>query len=251
MQRPRSLFRLSFFSGCLIVLGAATAGCSDFGPRSTISATYQVTQMVTQVVVRDAAGNVHVATRSGGDGISVTEARSFRGSPPASTHSVSGGTLTLTYTCPSSDCGIDYTVTVPADLPVTVDASAGDVTLTGLSGAVQVQADAGAVALTDLSGPVRVRADAGEIRGTGLGSRQATLTDSAGSVTLAFTAAPTSLAVQAKAGDVKVTVPGSESYAATATASAGQTRVTVPTSPGSSHVIRAASDAGNVSILGG
>jgi hypothetical protein len=211
---------------------AATAGCGLTGPQSEKSASYQVTQPVTQLVVQDAAGDVRVSTGAGG-AVGVTENQSYRGSPPASSHKVSGGTLTLTYTCPSSDCGIDYTVTVPAGLAVQVVADAGDVTLTGLGGAVQVQADAG------------------DVRASGLGATRAKLVADAGDVTLGFDTAPANLSVQASAGDVKITLPGTVGYAVTATADAGDTHVTVPTSPGSAHVVQAESDAGSVSVLAG
>ena len=214
---------------CLI---AAAAGCGIVGPQSDKSVFYQVPQRVTQLVVQDSAGDVHVSTGSG-SAVGVTEHQTYRGSPPASTHALSGGVLTLAYTCPSSDCGIDYTVTVPAGLAVQVDAQAGDVTLTGLDGALQV------------------RADAGDVRATGLGSSTANLVAGAGDVTLGFDAAPANLSVQADAGDVRITLPGTVGYAVTATADAGDTHVTVPTSPGSSHVVKAVADAGDVSVTAG
>jgi hypothetical protein len=236
--------------GCAIAAVAATAGCGQFGPESTQSNTYQVTQPVTKLVVQDAAGNVHV-TAGSGNAIGVTEEQSYRSSPPDSSHSVSDGTLTLTYSCPSGSCGIDYTVTVPTGLAVQVGAQAGDVTLDGLGGTVAVDASAGDVTLSDVTGALQVQADAGDIKASGLGSPRAKLVASAGEVTLGFDTAPTDVSVQAAAGDVQVTVPGSVGYAVTATASAGDTHVTVPTSTGSAHVIEAESQAGNVSVLAG
>jgi DUF4097 and DUF4098 domain-containing protein YvlB len=236
--------------GCLVVAGAAAAGCGDLGPQSTRSTSYQVTGQVTRLVVQDAAGSVHVSAGSG-NAIGVTEAQSYHSSPPASSHAVRGGTLTLTYTCPDGNCGIDYTVTVPAGLSVQVGADAGDVTLSGVGGAVAVDASAGEVTLANLSGALQVQADAGDIRATGLSSARAKLVADAGEVTLGFNAAPGNLFVQADAGSVRVTVPGSIDYAVTATASAGGTHVTVPTSTGSAHVIQAQSDAGSVSVLAG
>jgi Putative adhesin len=221
--------------GCLAVVvaaGAMTAGCQLQGPESERSSSYQVTEKVTQLVVQDAAGDVHVSVGTE-PAIGVTEHQTYRDSAPDSSHAVSNGTLTLTYLCPSGSCGIDYTVTVPAGLAVQVDAAAGDVTL------------------SDLGGDVQVQADAGDIRASGLGSPRAKLVASAGDVTLGYTAAPANLSVQASAGNVKVTLPGTVGYAVTATADAGSTHVTVPTSPGSAHVVKAESDAGDVSVLEG
>lgn len=227
--------RSAVLCGCLIAAAAAVAACGQFGPQSQRTSSYDVTQPVTRLVVQDGAGNVHVSAGSGSSTlIAVTEAQSYRGSPPNSSHTVSGGTLTLTYSCPNGgDCGIDYTVTVPAGLSVQVEADAGDVSLAGLGGAVQV------------------RADAGDIRGSALDSPRATMTDSAGNVMLAFNAAPGDLSVLADAGNVEITVPGSAGYAVTANTAAGNTHVDVPTSTGSAHVIEAQSSAGNVSVLTG
>ena len=231
-RRAAAVAGLSAAIAATVAATAATAGCGQVGPQTEKSASYQVTQPVTQLVVQDAAGDVHVSTGTG-SAVAVTENASYRSSPPKSSHEVSGGTLTLTYTCPSSNCGIDYTVTVPAGLAVQVVADAGDVTLTGLNGAVQVQADAG------------------DVRASSLGATHAKLVADAGDVTLGFDAAPSNLSVQASAGDVKITLPGTVGYAVTATADAGDTHVTVPTSSGSAHVVQAESDAGSVSVLAG
>lgn len=256
LRYPRGRARRA--AGALATLATAVAGAaavtgctqSQSGPQSTQSASYQVTQPITQLVIRDAAGDVKV-TAGTTNAVHVTERQSYRGSPPDSSHAVSNGTLTLTYTCPSGNCGIDYTVTVPTGLAVQVDAAAGNVSLAGLKGYAQVQASAGNVDLADLSGALQVQADAGDVQASGLDAPRAKLVATAGNVMLGFSAAPMNVSVQASAGNVKITLPGTADYAVTASADAGNKSITVPTSAGSAHVVQASSDAGNVSVLAG
>lgn len=90
----------------------------------------------------------------------------------------------------------------------------------------------------------------GDIGGVGLTSPSARLTDDLGNINVAFTAPPAHLVAIDQEGDVTVKVPTTTAYRVTAQAQLGSMTVTVPTSPSASHVIRASSQLGNVTVTG-
>jgi hypothetical protein len=69
-------------------------------------------------------GNVTV-TGGGGSGVSVTQQVYYSKTPPTTTRTVSGTTLTVTYDCPAQlVCGVAYTLAVPRSAAVRVTATA-------------------------------------------------------------------------------------------------------------------------------
>jgi DUF4097 and DUF4098 domain-containing protein YvlB len=142
---------------------------------------------------------------------------------------------------------VDYRIEVPAGTAVTVDADAGQVTITGISAAVKITADAGAVQLTDVTGAVEVTAGAGSVRGTGLAG-PTTVDSDAGSVDLAYVKAPTNVNVTSDAGKVTVRLPAG-SYAVDAKVSAGNRTVGVTNDPSSPNKITVRSSAGAVEVI--
>jgi hypothetical protein len=118
--------------------------------------------------------------------VHVTEHKSYLGTPPVSTHAVSKGVLTLTYTCPSSasGCGVDYTVQVRSGVAVQAIDSAGNITLSKLGGDLQLQDSAG------------------DIQATALTSTHAKVDDDAGEITASFSTVPVNLYADDQAGDV-------------------------------------------------
>ena len=215
-------------SVCTVVLVAVPAACAALGVQNHHTVDYDVNQPVSTVVINDTAGNVEVT--GGAGALNVSEQQSYHDTAPTTSHSVVDGTLTLTFTCSTDDCGVDYDVQVPDGTAVRISTSAGDVTLSVLSGAVQAATSAG------------------KITGSGLSARQARFTDSAGDVLIGFTAPPASLYADSDAGDVTILLPGSASYRVAASSQAGAVHVTVPQSAGSGNAVTAQSEAGDVAV---
>jgi DUF4097 and DUF4098 domain-containing protein YvlB len=211
---------------------------------------YTVDEKIGALSVRDPSGRIEVLTGTGP--VSVREQYTYASSPPKTSHKVEGDTLSLVNSgCDQSGlnrrCQVDYRIEVPAGTTVTVNADAGQVTVTGISAAVKVTADAGAVQLTDVTGAIEVTAGAGSVRGTGLAG-PTTVDSDAGSVDLAYVKVPTSVNVTSDAGKVTVRLPAG-SYAVDAQVSAGRRTVDVTNDPSSPNKITVKSSAGSVEVI--
>ena len=168
-----------------VISGTATAtaspGLSVPGTHQA-TARYQITAPVSTVVIVSHVGNVTV-TGGSGPGVSVTQRVYYSKTPPTTTRTVSGKTLTVTYDCRTQlVCGVAYTLAVPRSVAVRVTAGAGSVRLTGLAGSVTAKADVGL------------------INATGLTSASVSLTTRVGGISASFTAAPTAVQASANVG---------------------------------------------------
>jgi DUF4097 and DUF4098 domain-containing protein YvlB len=213
---------------CSTVVVAVPAACAALTVQYHHTVDYTVSQPITTVVIDDAAGDVTVT--GGASALDVSERQSYHDSPPVTSHTVADGTLTLTYHCSSDNCGVDYNIQVPTGTAVTIDASAGDVVLTGLDGSIQATTSAGDITASDLT------------------SGQARFSDSAGAILVGFAAAPASVYAQSDAGDVTIFLPVSGTYQVAASSQAGRVHVTVPLAAGSANSITAKSQAGDVAV---
>ena len=215
-------------SVCTVVAVAVPAACAALAVQIHHTVSYGVSQPVTTVVIDDPVGNVQV--NGGASKLGVSEYQSYRDSAPVSSHTVADGTLTLTFHCASTECGIDYDVQVPDGTAVEINASAGNVTL------------------TDLSGSVQASTRAGKITATAMSARQARFSDGAGNILIGYVSAPTSLYAGAGAGDVTLFMPGGASYKVAASSRAGAVHVTVPQSASAPSAVTATSTAGDVAV---
>ena len=123
---------------------------------------------------------------------------------------VVGNTLQLHSTCPNfgSDwCRVDYEVTVPRDMTLTVRSGDGSVDISGMSSPVDIDTDNGSVDLADLSGDVRVSSDNGRIDAVRLRSQTVTADTDNGRLTLEFAEPPTTVAATADNGRITIVVP--------------------------------------------
>ena len=196
--------------------------------RST--AVYAITSPVSALVVTSRVGNVTV-TGGSGSTASVTEEATYSSRPPVTTRTVSGGTLTVGYTCPTElVCAVVYDIRVPR------------------TAAVQVTANAGKIVLSGLAGQVTAKADAGLITATGLTVPSVSLTTDVGAITADFAAAPATIAAVARIGAITLRVPSSASYMVIANASFGQATVRIPQDPSAPHTITATTDVGAILV---
>jgi hypothetical protein len=146
-------------------------------------------------------------------------------------------------------CSTSIDVFVPAALDVSAASSAGDVTVSGISGAVTLESSAGDVRFDDITGAVDAHSSAGDVVGRGLRSTVVTARSDAGDVRLTFVVPPTQVKADSSAGDVRITLPGDERlYAVDAGTSAGDTNVGVKTSSESPYAVSAHSSAGDVAV---
>lgn len=215
---------------------SATAATARASPGLSVpgthraTTTYQISSPVSTVVVISHVGNVTV-TDGSGPAISVTQQAEYSRTPPETTRTVSGQTLTVTYTCPAQlVCGVAYTLGVPRGMAVRVTAGAGSIHLAGLAGSVTA------------------RTDAGLINATGLTSGSVSLTTSVGAISASFAAAPVTVRVTARVGAIALHLPGTASYKVTADAHLGKAVVSVPQNSSSGHAITATTDVGAIVI---
>jgi hypothetical protein len=213
--------------------GTATASASpglSVPGAHRATASYQIAAPVSTVVIVSHVGNVTV-TGGSGPGVSVTQQVYYSKTPPTTTRTVSGKTLTVTYDCRAQlVCGVAYTLAVPR------------------SAAVRVTAGAGSVRLTGLAGSVTAKADVGLINATGLTSASVSLTTRVGGISASFTAAPTAVQASANVGAITLHVPGTTSYKVAADARVGKTSVSAPQSASSGHDITATTDVGAITV---
>ena len=214
---------------------ASSAGSTEksTGP-SEPGGGYQLSPAVTALQVNAPVASIDVTAQDGAPAISVRE--QLHGGA-STTHAVTGSSATLTAHCPAgisfSVCRVDYTVTMPARVALTVEGSAGDVTLTG--------------PLTT----VTISTDAGKVNGTALGAGTYQVSTSAGTVHLAFAKPPNSVTVKSDVGQVTLTVPGSTSYAVTTDTTIGVQHVEVDRNSSSPHRINVSTTVGSITISRG
>jgi len=213
-----------------LVAGCGTLGNLGAPSHNRPAKSFTVSGPVSAVVIHGGSGSIDV-TGSARSTVSVSQQVSYSKTPPNAAHSLRGGTLTISYSCPVEIvCGVSYTVQVPRGVAVTVSAGAGSITLTSLTGTVSA------------------RAAAGLITAAGLRSAIASFTSNAGGVIASFAAAPRSLTASTNVGPIALTVPGSVAYRIAAHTFVGSATVTVHRSGSSAHSISASSDLGSISI---
>jgi hypothetical protein len=133
---------------------------------------------------------------------------------------------------------------------LTARADQGNIGVTGLTGRLAANAGQGNITLTGISGTITADADQGSITATGLVVRQATLTSGQSNIDATFSQPPALVVATCEMGSVTLRLPGNTSYAVTASAQMGGTSVRVPQSAGSSHVVKATSQMGSVTLTG-
>jgi hypothetical protein len=219
-------------------LAVALAGCGALGKLGTTghypaATAYTVGGRVTTVIIDAGSGSVDV-TAARRSTVAVSQQASYSTKPPVPRHTLSGTTLTLSYTCGVElTCGISYTVQVPEGVAVRVSAGAGAITLTGLSGSISAQTSAGLITAVDLR------------------AASASLKSDAGGIIATYSAPPRSLAATTNLGAITVTVPGSVAYKVSTRTFVGTATITVRRSASSPYAITTSSDVGSVSVSPG
>jgi hypothetical protein len=221
-----------------LTLAASLTGCDALGKLGAAShypagRNFTIDGRVTTVIIEAGSGSVDV-TAANRSTVGVSQQASYSTAPPAARRVLSGTTLTLSYTCAAQlSCGIAYTVQVPRGVAVRISASAGEITLTGLSGAVTARTDAGLITADDLR------------------SAAVSLKSNAGGIIATCSIAPLSLDASTHLGPITLTVPGTVAYKISSHTFVGTSTITVRRSATSPHEITTSSDVGSVSISPG
>lgn len=217
--------------GLLVVAGAASTVPEMV--RDTDQEVFVLPAGTVELDLRGGAGDV--VLREGGEpGIVAEKHWSFR--EPRVRVSTTGGVTSASLDCSSparlGQCWADWTVTVPAGVPVVVRAGVGDVDVAGLTGAVTVHGSVGDVQVSGAPSSLDVS--------TSVGSVDAVLSEPASSVRL-----------RTSVGDVDLRLPGDVAYDVDAQAALDEPVVEVETSTTSGYDVDVRSSVGSVVITDG
>ena len=166
--------------------------------------------------VRNSAGSVRVLATDG-ETVDVRAEISEGLRSTGERREIVGDVLELRGSCPnfgSDFCRVSYEISMPRTMALTVHADDGSIDVDGLSGPLDLDSDNGSVEVRRASGSLRLSTDNGHVEGTDLRSSTVTADSDNGRVTLAFTAAPTTVIATSDNGSVEVVVPDDgEAYA--------------------------------------
>ncbi|MFJ8473333.1 DUF4097 family beta strand repeat-containing protein [Kitasatospora sp. NPDC094011] len=226
-----------------LAAGVLTA-CDPVGTSLSDDAT--VPDRVTAVKLDNSAGDVTVTGKSGADKVSVHRKITYHSGKPGGTTRVDGGVLVLGG-C-GHNCSVDYTVELPAGLPISGGTSAGGIHLTQV-GEVSVHTDAGDISVDQAAGSVDVRTNNGEIKGTSLkGDRVQAKTDNGG-INLTPGKAQDIKATTSN-GEIHVTVP-TGSYHVSAGTDIGEKHIGVQNDPNGKFKLDLGTDIGDITVKTG
>jgi Putative adhesin len=162
------------------------------------------------------------------------------------------GVLELRASCPligSQWCEVKYTIEVPADIEVRADTDNGQLTVSGIAGAVDLDADNGAVEVSDLGGNLTISADNSSIDATQLTSDTLVVETDNGSVTVELLEPPSSVEVRSDNGSVDVVLPDTEdAYALEVSTDNGDVSRDIRTNPESPRHILIDTDNGDAIV---
>jgi hypothetical protein len=164
------------------------------------------------------------------------------------------GRLELEGSCPGllNDqwCRASFTVRIPADRPVMVDADDGAVEVTGIDGVVNLENDNGRIEFSDIGGNITVSNDNGRIVGTALRSSVVSADNDNGRIELSFATSPTLVQAENDNGRIEVAVPDveGETFRVQISNSNGSEEIGVRTDSSSERVIDLTNDDGSVTV---
>jgi hypothetical protein len=236
-------------------------------PQHVVTRTETVQQPVTSLLVQSDVGRVQVASGQV-NRVQVIETIGYdQGAdpPPAVTGSVSGGRLSLSDpACMQSGCSVDFAVTVPPDVTVTVSTQGGPVAVSGTAGAtldsaggpvratliggpLTVNTGGGPLAVQGVSGPLRAETDGGTLIAQDITAATATVTTGGGPAMVSFAAAPDKVSVSTDGGPATVAVPGGP-YKLNADSGGGPQSVGIATDPAARPSITVTSGGGPLRV---
>ncbi|MER5510259.1 DUF4097 family beta strand repeat-containing protein [Streptomyces sp. NPDC002766] len=170
------------------------------------------------------------------------------GSGPKVTWSMHGDRLVLRVRCSGvvADCSARHRIEVPRGVAVKVRDGDGSVRARGFRDALSISTGDGSVRVGDCTGPLDVHTGDGSVRAE-VDSRTVRAESGDGSVHLELGAVPDLVDSRSGDGSVTISLPRS-TYRVAARTGDGSVHVSVPRDDSSSHVVRARSDDGEVTL---
>ncbi|MEU8964040.1 DUF4097 family beta strand repeat-containing protein [Streptomyces sp. NPDC048491] len=163
--------------------------------------------------------------------------------PTGSTYRVENGVLVLGG-C-AGHCAVDYTVDVPAGVPVTGSTRAGALSLSSV-GQVRVSTSDGSVKVRGATGPVDIRTSNGSIDANGLKGTGITAMASNGSISLTPETAQ-NVTAQTSNGSITVTAPPAP-YRVSARTGHGHKTLGISDDPTATHHLNLTSGNGGITL---
>jgi hypothetical protein len=236
-------------------------------PQHVVTRTETVPQPVTSLVVDSYGGQVQVASGPVSR-VQVTETIMYdqQARRPAVMQSVSDGRLALSSrACASTDCSVDFRMTVPPGVTATVSTEGGQVTVSGTAGAnldsggapatatliggpLTVVTDGGPLVLRGVAGPLHADTGGGTLFARDIAAATATVVTGGGPATVAFDAAPKSVNLSTDGGPAVLAVPGGP-YAVTADSGGGPESLGIATDPAARPTLTVSSGGGPLRIV--
>jgi hypothetical protein len=214
-----------------LIIGVGNPQNAYARPQDVVTRTETVPQPVTSLVVDSYGGQVQVASGPVSR-VQVTETITYdqQTRPPAFMQPVSGGRLVLSDpACGNSDCTVDFSVTVPPGVTVTVSTGGGPLALRGVAGPLHADTGGGTLLAQDIT------------------AATATITTGGGPATVAFSAAPKSVKLSTDGGPAVLAVPGGP-YAVTADSGDGPESLAIATDPAARPTLTVSSGGGPLRI---
>jgi hypothetical protein len=191
---------------------------------------YKVTADVGTLVVDDEIGNVTITGRNQ-PGVQVIAFATYSTTAPDITRTISGGTLTLGYTCPAqTPCRVTFDIGVPSGIAVSAATNTGSIWLNGLAGTATA------------------KVGAGYIFATGLTAQTASFSTDAGGITAAFSSPPVDVTATTVLGTIEIQVPVTVTYRMITNIVGGNVTVSVPQSTTAARTITVGTNLGNVHV---
>lgn len=232
-----SLFAVIGLAACSSVSnGHSTTGTTASSSGSAQNGgTYQLPTTLTSLRIDGDAVAIDVTAADNAKTITVREQLHGRAT---TMKDVTSSSATLTAKCPSGlsfgvGCSVDYTVTMPAQVALNVDGTAGDMKLIGPFAKATISTKAG------------------RVEGTSLGAGTYEVTTNAGQVNLKFASPPDSVKVKSDVGEVELTVPGGTKYAVTTETTVAVKNIDVDQDSSSTHRIDVTTTVGAITINNG
>ncbi|MFD3536633.1 DUF4097 domain-containing protein [Streptomyces sp. NPDC058664] len=198
---------------------------------------------ITSVRLDNGSGGVTVNGVKGG-ALTLHREVEFRGErPEGATHRIENGVLILGG-C-GNRCSVDYTVDVPAGIPVSGEVSSGAIRLAQV-GSVDVRTSSGRVEMSGVTGTVRVRTSNGRIHGTGIKGDRIVAETSNGGIDLAPDT-PAHVRAETSNGDVTLTVPRA-GYKMTVDSDNGDRSIDVPSDPAGEYELDVRTSNGDITV---
>jgi hypothetical protein len=170
--------------------------------------------------------------------------------PDLKTRHTSGG-VAIRYNCmiPAGNCGLDATLSVPAQTVASVSTGGGDATAVGTTGTVTLSTGGGDVTADRVSGVLSLNTGGGSIHGTAITAPRVTAHSGGGDIVIVFTQVPRDVQVDTGGGNVTIVVPpGSAQYHVTAHTDGGTLTESLPINTSSPNVIAVTTGGGDITI---